>query len=269
MIRDRLVYSPSWNLLSPNHYWQWINHLLTVVRHCLEECKLDQAKTISKTASVICGANEHGHLSGSYPDCFLFTGAHTQPEQPLLGLTSRGLTGDLWWTQHLAQLCGPFGLQGLEFGALDKAQRIMIWRTVCLQLLNPCIHRATCQLSFLSCSHRTAFFFLFLFSFPFFSPFCFRYFANPWQILKYFQGSNTYIYSLSPYKSRLFIAHDFIFVSNGSVFVWIHKYSSPSVLPNSFPKHFPDLYFLGMTVLGLEIKRNTLLWLQMYWLTQN
>lgn len=46
-------------------------------------------------------------------------------------------------------------------------------------------------------------------------------------------------------------------------------YSFRSMLLNSFPKHFPDLYFLGMAVLGIGRKRNSLLWLQMYWLIQN
>lgn len=50
---------------------------------------------------------------------------------------------------------------------------------------------------------------------------------------------------------------------------YLSGYSFPSMLLNSFPKHFPDLYFLGMTVLGIGRKRNSLLWLQMYWLIQN
>lgn len=49
---------------------------------------------------------------------------------------------------------------------------------------------------------------------------------------------------------------------------YLSGYSFPFMLLNSFPKHFTDFYFLGMTVLGIGRKRNSLLWLQRYWLIQ-
>lgn len=58
MIGDKFKYSSSCAFLSPDYCWKRVNHLLTMVMHCLEECKLDQAKTVLRTVSIIHHMNE-------------------------------------------------------------------------------------------------------------------------------------------------------------------------------------------------------------------